>query len=170
MIVIGKGRKIDYTKELKAINIKSVEANHIYMDSLAGVDKERKKVEFKIKDKLIEFKAITINDAVMNDSLFLRFMKSSIKITNRKSMDFIVMRFTYDVDCVVDGKIEKIDKFKNLTAFVGIFPVNAPQYTILVVLDEPKGTKETFGLRTAAWNAVPTAGKILDGILPLLFE
>lgn len=64
----------------------------------------------------------------------------------------------------------KIDKFKNLTAFVGIFPVTAPQYTILVVLDEPKGTPETFGLRTAAWNAVPTTGKILDSILPLLFE
>ena len=64
----------------------------------------------------------------------------------------------------------KIDKFKNLTAFVGIFPVAAPQYTILVVLDEPKGTEESFGLRTAAWNAVPTAGKILDSILPLLFE
>lgn len=63
-----------------------------------------------------------------------------------------------------------IDKFKNLTAFVGIFPVSAPQYTILVVLDEPKGTEDTFGLRTAAWNAVPTAGKILDSILPLLFE
>ena len=32
------------------------------------------------------------------------------------------------------------------------------------------GTPESFGLRTAAWNAVPTTGKILDGILPLLFE
>lgn len=64
----------------------------------------------------------------------------------------------------------KIDKFKNLTAFAGIFPVDAPQYTILVILDEPKGTEDTFGLRTAAWNAVPTTGKILDSILPLLFE
>jgi len=63
-----------------------------------------------------------------------------------------------------------IDKFKNLTAFVGIFPVAAPQYIILIVLDEPKGTDDTYGLRTAAWNAVPTAGKILDSILPLLFE
>ncbi len=63
-----------------------------------------------------------------------------------------------------------IDKFKNLTAFVGIFPVAAPQYIILVILDEPKGTEDTYGLRTAAWNAVPTAGKILDSILPLLFE
>ena len=64
----------------------------------------------------------------------------------------------------------KIDRTKNLTAFAGIFPAAAPQYTILVVLDEPKGTAETYGLRTAAWNAVPTTGKILDSILPLLFE
>lgn len=64
----------------------------------------------------------------------------------------------------------KIDNKKNLTAFVGIFPASAPQYTILVVLDEPKGTEDSFGLRTAAWNAVPTTGKILDSILPLLFE
>ena len=64
----------------------------------------------------------------------------------------------------------KTDKMRNLTAFVGVFPVKAPQYVLLVILDEPKGVKESFGLRTAAWNAVPTAGKILDGILPLLFE
>lgn len=64
----------------------------------------------------------------------------------------------------------KINHKKNLTAFAGIFPAEAPQYTILVVLDEPQGIKENFGLRTAAWNAVPTAGKILDSILPLLFE
>ena len=66
--------------------------------------------------------------------------------------------------------VKYTDSRKNLTAFVGIFPVNAPQYTILVILDEPHGTKETFGWRTAAWNAVPTTGKILDSILPLLFE
>ena len=64
----------------------------------------------------------------------------------------------------------RVDHKRNLTAFAGIFPVAAPQYTILVILDEPKGTKESFGLRTAAWNAVPTAGKIMDSILPLLFE
>ena len=66
--------------------------------------------------------------------------------------------------------VKYTDSRKNLTAFVGIFPVNAPQYTILVILDEPHGTKDTFGWRTAAWNAVPTTGKILDSILPLLFE
>lgn len=64
----------------------------------------------------------------------------------------------------------KIDKMRNLTAFAGVFPINSPQYVLLVILDEPKGVQESFGLRTAAWNAVPTAGKIIDGILPLLFE
>lgn len=64
----------------------------------------------------------------------------------------------------------KVDKKRNVTAFAGVFPVDAPQYTILVVLDEPQGTKESWGLRTAAWNAVPVTGKILDSILPLLFE
>ena len=64
----------------------------------------------------------------------------------------------------------KIDKTRNLTAFAGVFPINAPQYVLLVILDEPKAVQESFGQRTAAWNAVPTAGKIIDGILPLLFE
>jgi cell division protein FtsI (penicillin-binding protein 3) len=62
------------------------------------------------------------------------------------------------------------DKRRNVTAFVSVFPIEAPQYTMLVVLDEPHGTKESGGWRTAAWNAVPVTGKILDSILPLLFE
>ena len=64
----------------------------------------------------------------------------------------------------------KVDSKRNLTAYVGIFPANAPQYTILVILDEPQATKDSWGWKTAAWNAVPTTGKILDSILPLLFE
>jgi len=63
-----------------------------------------------------------------------------------------------------------IDAKRNTTVFTGIFPVSAPQYVILVMLEEPQGTKESGGWKTAAWNAVPTAGAILDGIMPLLFE
>jgi len=64
----------------------------------------------------------------------------------------------------------RVDKTKNVAVFTGIFPVSAPQYVILVILDEPQATKETGGWRTSSLNAVPTAGAILDGIMPLLFE
>ena len=62
------------------------------------------------------------------------------------------------------------DNRRNSTVFTGVFPVSAPQYIILIMLDEPQGTIESGGWKTAAWNAVPTAGAILDGIIPLLFE
>ena len=64
----------------------------------------------------------------------------------------------------------KIDTKRNLTSFTAVFPIESPQYIMMVVLDEPQGTKESWGLRTAAWNAAPTAGAIMDGIMPLLFE
>jgi len=68
------------------------------------------------------------------------------------------------------GLDRHVDKNRNVTVFTGIFPVSAPQYIIMIMLDEPQGTKESGGWKTAAWNAVPTAGAILDGIIPLLFE
>lgn len=61
------------------------------------------------------------------------------------------------------------DKDRVLTVFAGAFPIDSPQYTILVILDEPKGLPETFNFKTAAWNAVPTAGKVMEVVIPLLF-
>ncbi|MBO7644688.1 MAG: penicillin-binding protein 2 [Alphaproteobacteria bacterium] len=68
------------------------------------------------------------------------------------------------------GSDGRVDANRNVTVFTGVFPVSAPQYIIFVLLDEPQGTTESGGWKTAAWNAVPTAGAILDEIMPLLFE
>ena len=54
------------------------------------------------------------------------------------------------------------------TSFVSTFPASNPQYALLVMLDEPKGTKETYGFSTAGWNAVPTAAKIITRVAPQL--
>ena len=57
---------------------------------------------------------------------------------------------------------------KLLNSFIGAFPMDNPRYAIIVMLDEPKATPETYGFATAGWNAVPTAGKIIERIAPLL--
>ena len=48
------------------------------------------------------------------------------------------------------------------------FPMDDPQYAIMVMLDEPKATSKTYGFNTSGWNAVPTAGKIIKAIAPQL--
>ncbi len=54
------------------------------------------------------------------------------------------------------------------TSFVAAFPIDAPRYVVLVLLDEPHGSKETFGFATAGWNAAPTVGSIVSKIGPML--
>jgi cell division protein FtsI (penicillin-binding protein 3) len=57
---------------------------------------------------------------------------------------------------------------KLLNSFIGAFPMDNPRYAIIVMLDEPKATPETYGFATSGWNCVPTAGKIITRIAPLL--
>ncbi len=66
---------------------------------------------------------------------------------------------------VVNGRYAKN---KLLTSFTAVFPMDKPQYLILVMLDEPKATSETYGFATSGWNAAPTAGKIVERIAPML--
>jgi len=55
-----------------------------------------------------------------------------------------------------------------LTSFLAAFPASAPEYLVLVVLDEPQATRMTYGFATAGWNAAPTAGKIIRRVAPIL--
>ena len=66
---------------------------------------------------------------------------------------------------VVNGRY---DRTKRLSSFVGVFPIDAPRYAIFVMLDEPKGRKETYNFATAAWNAVPVAGAVIPRIGSIL--
>ena len=93
----GISIKIDYERKLKPIYIESMEANLIYIDDYAKKHQD-KKIEYKIGKEWVEFKKIYTRQAVLNDSLFLRFMRKSItRNSGDTCKDFIVVKFNYGV-------------------------------------------------------------------------
>jgi cell division protein FtsI (penicillin-binding protein 3) len=71
------------------------------------------------------------------------------------------------------GTSEKVvnghySKKQVLNSFTAIVPADNPQFQVLVMLDEPKALAETHGFITSGWNAVPTGGKVISRIAPLL--
>lgn len=55
-----------------------------------------------------------------------------------------------------------------ITSFAGVFPMDEPRYVIIVMLDEPKATAETYGFHTAGWNVAPVVSKTVSRIAPML--
>jgi cell division protein FtsI (penicillin-binding protein 3) len=56
----------------------------------------------------------------------------------------------------------------NITSFAGVFPMDDPRYVIVVMLDEPKATPETYGFTTAGWNVAPVVSRTISRIAPML--
>lgn len=55
---------------------------------------------------------------------------------------------------------------ENICSFAAVFPADGPEYVVLITLDAPKAG--TGRGRTAAWNAAPTAGRVIERIAPIL--
>jgi cell division protein FtsI (penicillin-binding protein 3) len=72
---------------------------------------------------------------------------------------------TGTADKIIHGHYSK-DRV--LTTFMAVAPADKPKYLILTLLDEPQALPETGGYRTAAWNAGPVTGKIIERTGPLL--
>jgi cell division protein FtsI (penicillin-binding protein 3) len=66
---------------------------------------------------------------------------------------------------VVNGRYSK---HRLLNSFTAILPADNPRYLVLIMLDEPKAVKGTYGFATSGWNAAPTAAKVIARIAPLL--
>ncbi len=52
--------------------------------------------------------------------------------------------------------------------FIGAFPYSNPQYIMIVVLEDPKPNKSTYGYNTAGWNSAPIAGRMISRMAPIL--
>ena len=72
------------------------------------------------------------------------------------------------------GTAEKVSaqggykKHANVAAFVSVFPMHAPRYTVYMMLDEPHGNKSTGYYSTAGQVAAPAAGKVIARVGPML--
>jgi cell division protein FtsI (penicillin-binding protein 3) len=71
------------------------------------------------------------------------------------------------------GTAEKVGahgyrKHTNVSAFISVFPMNAPRYAVYMMLDEPHGNKSTGGFSTAGAVAAPAAGRVIARIAPML--
>jgi cell division protein FtsI (penicillin-binding protein 3) len=95
----------------------------------------------------------------------LNGLEGSARKANANAPGYRIGGKTGTAEKVVNGRY---DKSKNLTSFVGAFPMDDPQYVVMVMLDEPQATPETYGFSTSGWNAVPTAGNVIARIAPLL--
>jgi len=70
------------------------------------------------------------------------------------------------------------DEKNRINTFISIFPTNKPQYTLFVMLENPKinrdliynyrGVKTKAPYNTSGWNSVYVAGKIIEKIGPIL--
>ena len=59
-------------------------------------------------------------------------------------------------------------KHVNISTFAGAFPMDAPRYVVIAMLDAPHGTRETGGYSTAGQVTAPSIAKIVPRIAPML--
>ena len=55
-----------------------------------------------------------------------------------------------------------------ISSFVGVFPIEAPRYVVLALLDEPQGNESTMGFASGGWTAAPLVGRVVARIAPIL--
>lgn len=77
---------------------------------------------------------------------------------------------------LVGGKTGTADKAvargyserKIISSFVGAFPIDEPEYAVLAILDEPKGTKKTYGYATGGWVAAPVVSNVITQMASIM--
>ncbi|MCU0890249.1 MAG: penicillin-binding protein 2 [Sandarakinorhabdus sp.] len=71
------------------------------------------------------------------------------------------------------GTAEKIENGRyvhgqNVVNFAAVFPVDAPRYVVVAMVDDPRGSKATYGFRTAGMVVAPAINRIIRRIAPPL--
>jgi len=57
---------------------------------------------------------------------------------------------------------------KLISSFLGVFPADEPRYVVYVMVQDPKGTKETYGYATGGWVGAPAVRNIVEVMGPMM--
>ena len=57
---------------------------------------------------------------------------------------------------------------QNVSTFASAFPMDAPRYVVVMMIDDPKGSKLSYGFKTAGMTIAPATSRRVAKIAPLL--
>lgn len=60
------------------------------------------------------------------------------------------------------------DRNKLISSFLGVFPMDRPEYIVFLMVDEPKGQKHSFGYATGGWVAAPAVARVVEAMAPMV--
>jgi cell division protein FtsI (penicillin-binding protein 3) len=60
------------------------------------------------------------------------------------------------------------DSKRLISSFIAFFPVDAPKYAVYIMIDEPHGTKKTFGFATGGFVAAPAVARVIASMAAVL--
>ena len=141
---------------------------------------EREKASLGYGVKITPIHLIYGLNAVVNDGLYVNSQNSgservissenSSKIRNimREIVETTIPNSAIQNIGIKTASIENSDKETITTAVFATFPIENPEYSMLIILDNPHGNENTNGWKTASVNAVPLTGQILTEIMQIL--
>ena len=111
-------------------------------------------------------KAVQVLDPRTTDAMRYLFRLNVEKGSGRRAdvPGYFVGGKTGTAEKVVNGKYSSDKRFN---AFLSAFPIQDPEYVVLVILDEPKSEKPGIGA-TSGLNAAPLTSAIISRAAPLL--
>ncbi|MEZ5902260.1 MAG: penicillin-binding transpeptidase domain-containing protein [Alphaproteobacteria bacterium] len=62
----------------------------------------------------------------------------------------------------------KYSSKKRISSFLGVFPMDNPRYLVFVMVDEPRGTKASYGYATGGWVGAPTVGRVISRMASIM--
>ena len=57
---------------------------------------------------------------------------------------------------------------KLISSFLGAFPMDDPRYVVFAMVDEPQGSKATYGYATGGWVGAPTVARVVSSMVSIL--